>query len=771
MDTTHQPLSVSQANRIGFEYFQAGRLAEAEAIFLQIATVDPANVPALEMLGCIADHAGKHQQALEFFNLAIQQNPADPFLHFNLGVSLHDQGRLKDALACYCRVISLKPDHAKSHNRLGVVLQQLGKPDEALPCYRTALALTPGDAEIHNNLGAALYKLGRTNEAQACYRKALEINPNYANAHNNLGVALQKLGSLDEALDCYRKALELDPKYAEGYNNQGTALQELKRYGEAQRSYEKAIALKPDYAEAYCNLSTLLYRIGLSDNAAAALDKCLRIDPRHAKAQLYRLLNNLPIVPADSAEAERGMAKFDSQFRGWAAWVSRPEMRDAAAKVVGDRQPFYLAYRPGNQRERLSLFGDVTAALMAGHCSTSPTPRTPGSIRRVRLAIVSAHVRQHSVWDVVLHGLLVHLDRNHFETILIPTANKEDSVTMQAKTLVTRYHGGCSDLERCLQIVARETPDIIFYPEIGMDTLTNKLANLRLAPLQIASWGHPITSGLPTIDLFLSGERLEGPHADSHYREKLIRLPGTGACTLTPSVNPEPLSSELRGLLGDSEGPRFVLCQNALKFDPAYDDLYPQIASRMGRCRFYLLISELDGKPLSDRLIERLKNAFTTQGLDPSHYLELVDWLPTGQFYSLLDEMDAYLDCPGFSAYTTAWHAVHRGVPIVTLEGEFMRQRLAAGVLRKIGQTDTIASSLDEYVETAVRVALESRDAVKRAARRTAIREAAALLDDDVAVVRAFEQILIDELAERGYIIEPNPPGTSPISRPGLAVN
>ena len=452
MKKSDQALTVPQANQVGFEKFQAGRLSEAEAIFLQVVAVDPANVTALEMLGCIADQTGRHQQAIDYFKLAIRHKPDDPFLHFNMGVSLHDQGRLNEALGCYRKAISLKPDHTKAHNRLGMTLQQLGKPDEALPCYRIALTLAPRSAEIHNNLGAALYKLGRIREAEACYRNALEINPDFADALGNLGVALQNLGGSDEALDCYRRALTIDPKHTETYNNQGTALQDLRRYDEALNSYRQAIALKPDYAEAYCNLSTLLYGTGRGAEAVAALNECLRIAPRHAKAHLYQMLNYLPIVPADSEEAVKGVEKFDAMFRDWASWVSLPEMREAAAGVVGDRQPFYLAYRPGNQRERLSRFGDLTSGLMAERWPNAMPHRTAAPLQRVKLAIVSAHIRQHSVWDIVLHGLLAHLDGMRFETILIHTSIKEDAVTTLAKTLATKYHGGCTDLERCLQI-------------------------------------------------------------------------------------------------------------------------------------------------------------------------------------------------------------------------------------------------------------------------------------------------------------------------------
>ena len=123
MESTNLPLTVSQANQIGFDYFQAGRLAEA--IFLQAIAVEPANITALEMLERIADQTGKPQQAIDFFNRAIHHHPGDPLLHFNLGVSLHDQGKLDEALASYRKVLSLDPCHAKAHNRLGMMLQQL----------------------------------------------------------------------------------------------------------------------------------------------------------------------------------------------------------------------------------------------------------------------------------------------------------------------------------------------------------------------------------------------------------------------------------------------------------------------------------------------------------------------------------------------------------------------------------------------------------------------------------------------------------------------
>ena len=124
-------------------------------------------------------------------------------------------------------------------------------------------------------------------------------------------------------------------------------------------------------------------------------------------------------------------------------------------------------------------------------------------------------------------------------------------------------------------------------------------------------------------------------------------------------------------------------------------------------------------------------------------------WLSREKFYHLLDLCDVYLDCPSFSGYTTSWQAVHRGIPVVTIEGKFMRQRLAAGLLRKIGLTDTIATSTEDYVIIATRLAKECRDPKRRNAQRSMIKAAAPRGDNDMVVVRAFEEHLISALAEK----------------------
>jgi predicted O-linked N-acetylglucosamine transferase (SPINDLY family) len=190
---------------------------------------------------------------------------------------------------------------------------------------------------------------------------------------------------------------------------------------------------------------------------------------------------------------------------------------------------------------------------------------------------------------------------------------------------------------------------------------------------------------------------------------------------------------------------RFALCQQPIKFDPADDVLLARIAKHAGPCEFWL-VSPHTLHWVAAKLRERLAAAFRTQGLDPDAYLRVTPWLPRRQFAGFLDDMDIYLDCPNFSGYTTAWQAIHRGLPMVTWEGEFLRQRLAAGLLRQIGITDGIATSRDQYVQIAAAWATECRQSELWAARREQIRRAAPKADGNRSAVRALEQALVNSI-------------------------
>jgi protein O-GlcNAc transferase len=715
---------------------QSGRLAEAERLYGEILHDHPKHADALHFLGILAHQTTRHELAVELIGRAIALNARVPAFHNNLGNALKADGKLDAAAAAYRCAVQHDANYVPAHFNLGVLLQTRLLFEDAAACYARVIACQPGHYAAHLNLGNVLQAQGKLDDAAASYRRALHHKADYAEAHGNLGNVLRAQGRTDDAVTCYREALRLQPRHAEASNNLGILLLEKGLVDEAVAACSAAVAIRPDYAEALGNLGTALKEQGRHGEAMACFERALALKPDYAEARLGLAIAVIPIFVTRTEDSAAVSDKFAGSLDALRAWdAGHPGRLQTAA---GSHQPFYLAYRPGNVGGLLSRYGDLVADRSApaglrdaGH----PGARRVGE--RIIVAIVSGHVRRHPVWDMILRGLVEHVDRGRFALRLYHTGAIRDDETARARSRVECFVEGPGSPEGWRRRIIADQPDVVFFPEVGMDPTACALAVRRLAPLQIAGWGHPVTTGLPTMDLFLSGDLMEGPGADAHYRERLIRLPGTGVCTVAPGAT----APEWHGPSRATGVVRFALCHQPIKFDPSDDALLARIARAIGPSEFWL-VSPRQHAWVSSKLHDRLAIAFRAEGLDPDAHLRVTPWLTHPQFEGFLDSMDIYLDCPAFSGYTTAWTAVHRGLPIVTLEGDFLRQRLASGLLRQIGLTEGIAATREHYVDIAIRWARESQRTDCWAARRASNRRAAAAADDNTAAVRAFEAVL-----------------------------
>lgn len=716
---------------------RVGRLAEAERAYRQILAEAPQHADALHMLGVVAHQTGRNDEAIALIRQAIDRKPGVPALQNNLGNALKAGGRLEEAEAAYRRALELQPDHAEAHYNLGIALHARAAFAEAIASFQRALRSRAGHPQTHYALGNALREHGRTEEALSAYRRALSLAPGYAEAHLNSGNILKALGRTGEAAAAYQQALADKPDFAEAHRNLGAALLELGRPEEAAAACLRAIEINPRYGEAHCTLGHALRDCGRKEDAEAAYRRAIDVEPDCAEARLGLLVAAVPLIAESPEESASAASVFLQRLEELRVWTRAHPGKLGAA--TGRAQPFHLPYGHRDVTAALCAYGDFicTEAAMPPRVErlgrAAPEPRRD----RVRIALISGQVRRHPVWDVIARGIVSEIDRDRFELFIYHTGALTDEETAWARLRADRFVQGPMRRSAWLEQVAQDRPDVIFYPEVGMDPMTCALAALRLAPVQAAAWGHPVTTGLPSIDFFLSGELLEPLGAEAHYREKLLRLPGTGVCTEwhDPPSQPWGAPDRKAGVV------RFALCQQPIKVDPADDRLLARIAQAAGPCELWLAAPK--NLPwAAPRLRARIAAAFREKGLDPEAHLRTLGWLSPGAFSDFLDSMDIYLDCPAFSGYTTAWQAIHRGLPVVTLAGKFLRQRLAAGLLAHAGVTEGVADSADGYVETAARWAEEARTD-HWVARRAALRRAATGVDDNRAAIRALEAHLL----------------------------
>ena len=298
-------VTVPQTFELALERHQAGRLADAEALYRQILAAQPDHSDALHLLGVIAHQAGRHDLAVEWISRAIVFDPNHSAAHCNLGEAFRAKGRPREAVAAYRRALALKPHYPEAHNNLGNALQDLGQLSEAIAAYRRAIELLPGFPEAHINLGNALRHLGQLDEAIAHYRHALAHKPDYAEAHNNLGNALRERGQPDGAVAACRRALACKPDFPEAWNNLGNALSDLGQLDEAMVSYRGALELKPGFPDALINLGNALRVSGQLDKAVAEYRRALALKPNYPEAH-----NNLANALKDLGQLDEAIVHY-----------------------------------------------------------------------------------------------------------------------------------------------------------------------------------------------------------------------------------------------------------------------------------------------------------------------------------------------------------------------------------------------------------------------------------------------------------------------------
>jgi len=451
----------------------------------------------------------------------------------------------------------------------------------------------------------------------------------------------------------------------------------------------------------------------------------------------------LPIVPEDEAQLEQCRSAYSASLHALEGFFARRRTADLAAlharqdmDAVGTAQPFFLAYQGCDDRALQRRYGGMAAAIMRAafpQWAANPSVPAPAPEEPIRLAIVSGHFWGHSVLKIPLWGWVSLIDRRRFRLFGYHTSTHSDAETASLKRSFERFVQGPLPVERWCETIRADAPHVVIFPEIGMDQMTPKLAGLRLAPVQCTSWGHPTTSGFPSVDYFLSSDLMEPPDAQAQYTEKLVRLPNLGIAYIPPPLASKAVTREQIGLRADAV--LYWCCQHLPKYLPQFDDAFARIASRVVNAQFVFIASPR-GDEVTERFRQCLSRAFNARGLDATRHVVMLPRLSTTDFAAVAGVCDVFLDSIGWSGCNSALECLTAGLPIVTWPGPLMRSRHCAAILRMMNMPETIAASFDEYLDLAVGL---GRDTALRKKFRAKILENRTLVYADATPVRALE--------------------------------
>ena len=568
----------------------------------------------------------------------------------------------------------------------------------------------PGATHV---LALVAHQRGQLDEAVSLMRRAISLNPKSAFAHNNLGVILCQMGNFDAGITSYRQAIAIQQDYAVALNNLGGALTNSNRPDEAVVQCQRAVQFAPQYAEAYYNLASAFHLLGKSAEAVASFERAVELNPNYGDAQFALCMAELPILYTDEREIAAKRSAYERRLKGLLENQkrARPDLADA----IGSAQPFQLAYQGYNDRELQSRYGAFICRLMADRYPPIDLAPFATAGELVRVGFVSGYFRQHSNWKIPIKGWISQLDRNRFKVFGYHTGVTKDRETAVAARLCDRFVQGPLSIDEWRKEILADRPHILIYPEVGMNPVAVKLAAQRLAPVQCNSWGHPETSGLPTLDYYLSSELMEPPDCKTHYSEELICLPNLSIFYEPSTIQPAPISrSELRLR---SSATVYWCGQSLFKYLPQFDQIYPRIAREITDSQF-VFIHFPTGANIKALFYQRLAQTFRSFGMKFEEHCVILPKLDANSFSAVMSQCDIILDSVGWSGCNSTLESLQYDLPVVTIPGPLMRGRHTMAIFALMGIHQTIAKTIDEYIEIAVRLARdptwrrEVRDAI-----------------------------------------------------------
>lgn len=586
--------------------------------------------------------------------------------------------------------------------RLASELLREGRNKESERLLREIVGTRPVHAGAWHCLGRIAHQSGRLPEARDALTRAGKLDALQPVYPYTLGLVLHDLRDLRAAADSYREAIRRHPGFAEAWNNLGLVLQDLNAHDEAERAWLKALELRNDYVAARRNLAALYRLLGdasVSRNrlaeAAVRYRQALSLTPDALQAK-FELELMLPVVYASAQEISAARSAYSAGIQQLEEMLPSLLMHDCDEVLSALRRSnFYLAYQGENDLSLQSRYGDFVHALLSHHAPglmrSIPLSRIAG--RRIRIGFVSRFTYRCTV-GLYFQSWMTQLDRDRFEVFVFSLGSREDDVTKEIKSAVDHFSTMNGRIEVMAEAVRDAQVDVLVFPELGMDADTFLLAAFRLAPVQCAAWGHPVTSGLPNVDVYLSVDCMEPAGAERYYRERLMLLPGIGTRYPVP-VLPAWKSRADMGL--PESKTLYLFPQSPFKIHPDNDFILAGVLA--GDEDGVLVMFEGQGAEVSGDMHARLIAA----GISADRIVVLPvmshdDYLRINMLCDLM--LDSYY----WSGGNTSLDALACGLPIVTLPGAFMRGRQSAGMLRLMGVSELVAESPQEYLAIASRL-------------------------------------------------------------------
>lgn len=681
-----------------------GDIAGARRQLEALARSPNASRAAWHALASACSRSGDFSAARAAIERAIQIGPVDGNLLLTASNIAQDQRDLDAAVRFAERSVAIDPKFAQGYNNLGILLSDANRLEESERAFLRAITLKPDYARAFTNLAATLLRLERFLDSVEAASKSITLQPDYAHAHYTCGAALFQLARYDESLVALERAITLDPRIADAWMVAARIFKHRSFFDKAELALTRVLALTPQRADARVMLGEVLWNQNRFTEALAHWQAVTAEAPHKLEPQLRAALS-LPGIYRDADEVERarqGVVNGLTQLRKNLAMFSAAPSKDLLREIQFNN--FFLAYQGRDDKMIQRDYADLVAALLS--------PRMPQFFEsvvarqlpnpRIRVGFVSGLFYGSTVGNY-FSSWITDLPRDAFEVVVFHTGERSDAVTKAISARADKFSQADLALEKLAVAVKSEQLDILVYPELGMDPKIFVLAALRLAPIQVCAWGHPMTPGHRNIDYYLSCAEMEPENAQQHYSEKLSLLPGMGTRYATPESPTKDIAQKKReDFLLPADKTLYLLPQSLFKIHPDNDALITALLKQDPNGVLVMFAAPYEA--WTQAFVTRLSLAFAKAGIATAGRVKVLPSMSHDDYKRVNQLCDVMVDTLYWSGGNTSLDALAMGLPMVTLRGEFMRGRQSAAMLSLMGLDELIAKDEADYLRIALRL-------------------------------------------------------------------
>ncbi|KAG3115280.1 hypothetical protein PI124_g5660 [Phytophthora idaei] len=702
-------LSVADALEAGAELHKAQDRVTASGIYRYVLAIFPNHGPAQHLLGLVLYQDGELRQALPLLYRAVKSNESEENFHNSLGICLKSLGRVDEAIKHYRRALELNPMQVQAAVNLGDAMQSKGQWEEAFKEYsKVANApmsllysqLETGKAEnVAKDATGRLCELIRVTDgwyhADRCLNEALERWPDESVFHNDRGNLLANAGQFETALNEYQRSSDLG--LLAGTLNLAETLEAL---GETQKSidlYDQVLGSEifdrfHPRTRIKVMKATVLPRV--LPSTQKEIDACRGRFEREVEA----LLHNLESL--DTTEMDPNRVPLSTGITLTAHNRNNRELKAA----VGHLYWQLLHQRQIMHEDYVASYGIIPLPYTQ---QIEDIKRSEIGPRRLRIGFVSRYIFNSAV-GLYMSELIPKFNRDKYEIIVFAIGqSKSMKMVKEIEAITETIVALPKDVRIAREEIRAWKVDVLIYPELGMDKTTYFVSLARLAPVQAVWWGNADTSGVPTMDYYLTSEH-EHSTVNSHYSEAVYEFKGMGIYHKLPAlpkrtINRDQVRKAIEERFDISPDFHFYLAiESIIHIHPDFDAAVVKLFEEDKKARLFLL-STSSRKIWKSQLQARMESA----GVDPDrlHFLTDVDQKQESMLMRAADAVVASLHLTRPRASLQAFAA---GVPVVTFPNELWASRITYGFYQQMGINDLIATTLDEYVALAVKLATDT---------------------------------------------------------------